>query len=88
MLKLPAFTCLHEAIKKVTRCEQLCVDMCEVVLWDRLWALIDPYYSKTGSKGGRSPMQLDTMMRYNALSEAGQLPRRTLHAVRVRQPVL
>ena len=49
--------------KKVTRREQFLAEMDAVVPWGRLLALIEPHYPKTGPKGGRPPMPLETMLR-------------------------
>jgi IS5 family transposase len=49
--------------KKVTRREQFLGEMDRVVPWGRLLALIAPHYPKTGPKGGRPPMPLETMLR-------------------------
>jgi IS5 family transposase len=49
--------------KKVTRREQFLAEMDAVVPWTRLLALIAPHYPKVGSKGGRPPMPIETMLR-------------------------
>jgi hypothetical protein len=49
--------------KKVARREQFLAEMNAVVPWGRLQALIEPSYPKVGSKGGRPPMPLETMLR-------------------------
>jgi hypothetical protein len=62
--------------KKVTRREQFLAEMEAVVPWGRLLALIAPHYPKTGPKGGRPPMPLETMLRvYLALLQKGGLRR-------------
>ncbi len=64
MPKQPAFPVLRDAMKKkVTRREQFLAEMDAVVPWVRLLALIEPQYPKAGSKGGRPPMPLETMLR-------------------------
>ena len=64
MPKQPAFPSLTQAMKKkVTRREQFLAEMDAVVPWRRLLALIEPHYPKTGPKGGRPPMPLETMLR-------------------------
>lgn len=64
MPKQPAFPGLRDAMKKkVTRREQFLLEMDAVVPWRRLLALIEPHYPKTGPKGGRPPMPLETMLR-------------------------
>ena len=64
MPKQPAFPSLKHAMKtKRTRREQFLAEMEAVVPWGRLLALIAPHYPKTGPKGGRPPMLLETMLR-------------------------
>ena len=64
MPKQPAFPGLKHAMKKKrTRRELFLSEMEAVVPWGRLLALIAPHYPKAGSKGGRPPMPLDTMLR-------------------------
>jgi len=40
-----------------------------VVPWNALIDLIEPYYPKTGSKGGRSPYPLDTILRIHLMQQ-------------------
>ncbi|MBL3609829.1 IS5 family transposase [Rhodovulum sulfidophilum] len=64
MPKQPAIPGLRDAMKKkVARREQFLAEMDAVVPWGRLLALIAPHYPKAGSKGGRPPMSLETMLR-------------------------
>ena len=64
MPKQPAIPGLRHAMKqKVTRREQFLAEMDSVVPWGRLLELIAPHYPKTGPKGGRPPMPLETMLR-------------------------
>jgi transposase, IS5 family len=64
MPKQPAFPGLRDAMKKkVTRREQFLAEMDAVVPWGRFLRLIEPHYPKAGSKGGRPPMPLGTMLR-------------------------
>jgi IS5 family transposase len=64
MPKQPAFPGLRDAMKKkVTRREQFLAEMDAVVPWTRLLALFAPHYPKVGSKGGRPPMPIETMLR-------------------------
>ena len=64
MSKQPVFPSLKHAMKtKRTRREQFLAEMDAVVPWGRLLALIEPHYPKTGPKGGRPPMPLETMLR-------------------------
>src|SRR6056297_1873111 len=70
MPKQPAIPGLRDAMKKkVTRREQFLAEMYAVVPWSRLLALIEPHYPKAGSKGGRPPMPLDTMLRVYFLQQ-------------------
>jgi len=64
MPKQPAILDLRNAMKrKRTQREQCLAEMDAVVPWDRLLALIAPYYPKARPKGGRPPMPLETMLR-------------------------
>lgn len=64
MPKQRAFLGLRDAMKKkVTRREQFLAEMNAVVPWTRLLALIGQHYPRTGPKGGRPPMPLETMLR-------------------------
>jgi IS5 family transposase len=40
-----------------------------VVPWKALIDLIEPYYPKTGSKGGRPPYPLETMLRIHLMQQ-------------------
>jgi transposase, IS5 family len=64
MPKQPAIPGLRDAMKKkVTRREQFLAEMEAVIPWGRLIGLIAPHYPKSGPKGGRPPMPLETMLR-------------------------
>ena len=64
MPKQPAFPSLTHAMKKKrTRRERFLSEMDAVVPWERLLGLVEPHYPKAGSKGGRPPMPLETMLR-------------------------
>lgn len=64
MPKQRAFPSLTHAMKKKqTRRERFLSEMEAVVPWGRLLGAIEPYYPKAGSKGGRPPMPLETMLR-------------------------
>jgi IS5 family transposase len=70
MPKQPAFPGLRHAMKKkLTRREKFLAGMEAVVPWTRLLALIGRYYPKAGSKGGRPPMPLETMLRVYFLQQ-------------------
>ena len=64
MPKQPAFPALRDAMKKKrTRRELFLAEMEAVVPWTRLLTLIELHYPKTGPKGGRPPMPLESMLR-------------------------
>ena len=49
--------------KRKTRKEVFLAQMDEIVPWDEMTALIEPIYPKTGAKGGRPPIGIETMLR-------------------------
>jgi IS5 family transposase len=55
--------------KKRTKREKFLADMEQVVPWQALIALIEPHYPKTGSKGGRPPYPLATMLRIHLMQQ-------------------
>jgi IS5 family transposase len=55
--------------KKRTRRERFLAEMEKVVPWKALIDLIEPYYPKTGTKGGRPPYPLATMLRIHLLQQ-------------------
>ena len=57
--------------KKQTKREKFLAEMEQVVPWQPLIDLIEPFYPKKGSKGGRPPFPLETM-----LSDVNQVDRR------------
>ncbi len=64
MPKQPAFPGFRNAMKKkVTRREHFLTEMDAAVPWGRLLGLIEPHYPRTGAKGGRPPMPLETKKR-------------------------
>lgn len=64
MPKQPSIPSLKHAMKtKQTRRERFLAEMDAVVPWGRLLALMEPHYPRTGPKGGRPPMPLETMLR-------------------------
>ena len=53
-----------EKYGKTTRRAQFLAEMEQVMLWDRLCALIEPFYPKGGDgEGGRPPVPLERMLR-------------------------
>ena len=55
--------------KKRTRRERFLAEMEKVVPWKALLDLIEPHYPKTGSKGGRPPYPLETMLRIHLMQQ-------------------
>ncbi|MFO8237190.1 MAG: IS5 family transposase, partial [Prochlorococcaceae cyanobacterium] len=55
--------------KKRTKREKFLAEMDAVVPWQALIALIEPHYPKTGSKGGRPPYPLATMLRIHLIQQ-------------------
>jgi IS5 family transposase len=55
--------------KKRTRRERFLSEMEKVVPWKALIDLIEPFYPKTSSKGGRPPYPLSTMLRIHLLQQ-------------------
>ncbi len=56
-----------ERYRKPTRREKFLVEMDAVVPWSDLVAVIEPYYPKTTSAGGRPPVGLERMLRIHCL---------------------
>jgi transposase, IS5 family len=56
-----------ERFRKPTRREKFLAEMNSVVPWAELVALIEPYYPKTTSAGGRPPVGLERMLRIHCL---------------------
>jgi IS5 family transposase len=70
MPKQPVFPGLRHAMKKKrTRREKFLAEMEAVMPWTRLLALIEPHYPKRGSRGGRPPMPMETMLRVYFLQQ-------------------
>jgi IS5 family transposase len=55
--------------RKRTKRERFLGQMQAVVPWKALIDLIEPYYPKTGSKGGRPPYPLETMLRIHLMQQ-------------------
>jgi IS5 family transposase len=55
--------------RKRTKRERFLGQMEAVVPWKPLIDLIEPYYPKTGSKGGRPPYPLETMLRIHLMQQ-------------------
>ena len=55
--------------RKRTKRERFLAQMEAVVPWKALIDLIEPYYPKTGSKGGRPPYPLETMLRIHLMQQ-------------------
>jgi len=56
-----------ERFRKPTRREKFLAEMNTVVPWAELVALLEPYYPKTTSAGGRPPVGLERMLRIHCL---------------------
>lgn len=56
-----------ERFRKPTRRERFLAEMDTVVPWAELTALIEPYYPKAGSAGGRPAVGLERMLRIHCL---------------------
>ena len=56
-----------ERFRKPTRREKFLAEMNTVVPWSELVALLEPYYPKTTSAGGRPPAGLERMLRIHCL---------------------
>ena len=54
---------------KKTRREQFLAEMDQVIPWSRLYALIEPHYTKAGPAGGRPPLPLERMFRIYCLQQ-------------------
>jgi transposase, IS5 family len=55
--------------KKRTKREKFLAEMDQVVPWEALIELIEPHYPKSGSKGGRPPYPLATMLRIHLMQQ-------------------
>ena len=53
----------YAAKKRRTKRDVFLAEMAAIVPWAALEAVIEPHYPKAGSKGGRPPMPLETMLR-------------------------
>ena len=56
-----------ERYRKPTRREKFLAEMHKVVPWQELCALIEPFYPKVTSAGGRPPAGLERMLRIHCL---------------------
>ncbi|MEB2353413.1 MAG: transposase, partial [Burkholderiaceae bacterium] len=56
-----------ERYRKPTRRQQFLAEMDRVVPWKELAAVIEPYYPKATSAGGRPPVGLERMLRIHCL---------------------
>ena len=64
--------------KKQTKREKFLSEMDQVVPWDALTDWIEPFCPKAGSKGGRPPYPLATMLRIHLMA-AVDFPERSSH---------
>ena len=74
--------------KKRTRRERFLAEMEKVVPWKALIDLIEPYYPKTSSKGGRPPYPLATMLRIHLLQQWYDLSDPAMEDVLIEVPTM
>lgn len=67
MAKQRSFADIGFRRKKLTKRQKFLTEMDQVVPWTRLLAVIEPHYHRGGS--GRSPMNLETMLRIHFLQQ-------------------
>lgn len=58
-----------ERHRKTTRRDIFLSEMDQVVPWDRLCAVVEPYYPKAPARGGRQPIGLERMLRIHLLQQ-------------------
>lgn len=58
-----------ERHRKATRRDVFLAEMDKVVPWERLCAVVKPYYPKTPKRGGRQPIGLERMLRIHLLQQ-------------------
>jgi IS5 family transposase len=56
-------------VRKRTKREKFLAEMVQVVPWQAVIDLIEPHFPKTGSKGGRPPYPLATMLRIHLMQQ-------------------
>jgi IS5 family transposase len=74
--------------KKQTKREKFLSEMDQVVPWQLLIDLIEPCYPKTGSKGGRPPYQLATMLRIHLMQQWYSLSDPAMEDALIEVPVM
>ena len=62
----------YDAKKKQTRRERFVLEMEQVVPWEALLAVVEPFYPKSGQPG-RQPMPLNMMLRIHGLQQGFNL---------------
>jgi IS5 family transposase len=58
-----------ERHRKATRHDIFLAEMDKLVAWDRLCAVVEPYYPKESARGGRQPIGLERMLRIHLLQQ-------------------
>jgi IS5 family transposase len=74
--------------KKQTKREKFLSEMDQVVPWQLLIDLIEPFYPKTGSKGGRPPYPLATMLRIHLMQQWYSLSDPAMEDALIEVPVM
>jgi IS5 family transposase len=74
--------------KKQTKREKFLSEMDQVVPWQALSDLIEPFYPKTGSKGGRPPYPLLTMLRIHLMQQWYSLSDPAMEDALIEVPVM
>ena len=74
--------------KKQTKREKFLSEMDKVVPWQLLIDLIEPFYPKTGSKGGRPPYPLATMLRIHLMQQWYSLSDPAMEDALIEVPVM
>jgi IS5 family transposase len=68
MKQTPFASLGYDAKKKQTRRERFLLEMEQVVPWEALLAVVEPFYPKSGQPG-RPPMPLSMMLRIHCLQQ-------------------
>jgi IS5 family transposase len=74
--------------RKRTKRERFLGQMQAVVPWKALIDLIEPVYPKTGSKGGRPPYPLETMLRIHLMQQWYDLSDPAMEDARIEVPTM
>jgi IS5 family transposase len=74
--------------KKQTKRVKFLSEMDQVVPWQALTDLIESFYPKTGSKGGRPPYPLATMLRIHLMQQLTSLSDPAMEDVLIEGPIM